>query len=307
MNAPPARRGARALAAAALLLLPNPAAAAPPTADAHAAALRSVAALRAVVDPAAAPVSDSVKELVFRGRPSLEIKGRQLAAEAPGPVRDFSVWDLGTARIAVFVYFPHASARQAGEPIISLSEISTRADAHLGALLPRSGLVLEGIQRFRASGQESVYYEARYAPPGGDIPFLEPPVRLLLDASTGEVFRFDLDPEWLSPPAPPTARISRQAAERIAAVALSSRDLAPFFGEGARPGKVAAAELFYVRPNDWLGFHEPAVQPGTRVAWVVPFVMEGEASRGTHSLYVDAATGHVLGGAPGGAATGPSR
>ena len=36
-----------------------------------------------------------------------------------------------------------------------------------------------------------------------------------------------------------------------------------------------------------------------RVAWVVPFRVDGGAAAGLHSLFVDAATGRVLGGLSG--------
>jgi len=124
-----------------------------------------------------------------------------------------------------------------------------------------------------------------------------PPVRLLLDASTGNFFRLDVDPEWYVPPRAPAARLSGKAAERIAAAALGSRDLAPFLGAGAALGKVAAAELYIVRPNDWLGEPPPEVG-GASVAWVVPFTLAADPARSLHRVFLDAATGRLLGGLP---------
>jgi len=261
-------------------------------------ALRTVAEMRRRVDPTAGAVTDTWLALSYRGRPALEVKGREAGTEAPGPVRDLAIVDLGTGRVALFVWFPHASARKAGDPIISLSETATRADALLRSILPGSSLVLEDIQRYRTSGQESVYYEAGYAPQDGEIPYLQAPVRLLFDASTGNLFRFDVDAEWIDPPAVPRARISRQAAERVARAALGSRDLTREFGAGAALGKVAAAELFVARPNEWLGFLEAGSSRQARVAWVVPFSLAAAPAAVTHRLFVDAATGRILGGLP---------
>jgi hypothetical protein len=262
-------------------------------------ALRAVAELRLRTDPAAATADDSWLALSWRGRASLEIKGRTAGAGVPVPLRDQAIFDLGTGRITTFVWFPNASTRKAGEPILSLSEISSRADAHVRLLFPRAALALESVERYRASGQESVYYEARFAAPLAEIPFLQPPVRLLLEASNGGFFRFDADPEWFAPPQVPAAHLSRKAAVRIAAAALGARELASGLGGGARPGTFGAAELFVVRPNDWLG--QPGAEPAAqaRVAWVVPFSLAGAPAVTAHRLFVDAATGRILGGIPG--------
>ena len=106
----------------------------------------------------------------------------------------------------------------------------------------------------------------------------------------------DIDPDWLDPADPPRVRISRKAAERIATVVLRRRDLAPAFGPGAVFGKVAAAEMFTVHPNDGLGLSAGDAEARARVAWVVPFRVDGGAAAGLHSLFVDAATGRILGG-----------
>jgi len=200
-------------------------------------------------------------------------------------------------RIVSYTCFANASTRKSGEAIVSLAEASSRGDRLVRLLLPRSDLALESIQRHRESGAESIYYEARYASGSGEIPFLEAPVRLLLNASTGELFRFDVDADWLDPAGPPRVAISRKSAERIATVVLRGRDFAPAFGPGAVFEKVAAAEMFTVHPNDWLGFFTESGEARARVAWVVPFRVGGAAA-GLHRLFVDAATGRVIGGLP---------
>ena len=260
-------------------------------------ALRAVAELRPRFEKAPAPTEDRAQALTWRGRPALEIEGRAAGPGGAGTLRDSAIFDLGSGRIASFTWFPHASARRAGEAIISLSEVSSRAEAHARSLFPGSDLHLEGIERQRESGGEGVYYEASFAFPSGEFPFLQPPVRLLLDASTGNLFRFDAEPAWLAPLRLPAAHLSRRAAERVAAATLRSRDLAPVFGAGAALGKVAAAELFVVQPNGWLAAPGAAAEPDARVAWVVPFSLAGGGA--PHRLFVDAATGRLLGGLPG--------
>jgi hypothetical protein len=120
---------------------------------------------------------------------------------------------------------------------------------------------------------------------------------LLLNATTSGFFRLDIDPDWFAPPAPPRVRISRKAAERIATVVLRRRDLVAAFGSGAVFGKVAAAEMFTVHPNDGLGLFTENTEARARVAWVVPFRVDGGDAAGLHNLFVDAATGRILGGA----------
>jgi hypothetical protein len=260
-------------------------------------ALHAVDDLRRRIDPASEATENSWLALAAQGRPALEIKGRA-GGGAGGRQLLEAIFDLGAGRVTSFVWFPHASARKVGEPILSLSEVSSRADAHVRKILPGAELALAGIERYRVSGQEGVYYEAGFAAPADEILFLQPPVRLLLDASTGNLFRVDVDPEWFTPPKLPAARLSRKAAERVAAAALGARDLAAAFGAGSRLGKVTTAELFVVRPNDW-----PAVPGGgatapARIAWVVPFSLAGDASGPVHRLFVDAASGRILGGLP---------
>lgn len=259
-------------------------------------ALRQVSELRRLTACLAAPTDDLRLDFEFRGRKALEIKGRERVNGAPGTIRDFAVFDLAAARIVSYVCFSNASTRQSGEAIVSLAEVSGHGDKLARAIANAPNLELESIKRHRAGGTESVYYEARYASASGEFPFLDPPVRLLLNASTGSLFRMDLDPDWLDPPAPPRVRISGKAAERIAAAVLGNHDLAPAFGSGAVVGKVAAAEMYTVHPNDWLGLFSETAAARARVAWVVPFRVNGGLRTGLHSLFVDAGTGLPLGG-----------
>lgn len=262
-------------------------------------ALKAVADMRGRIDAQVLP-ENLWQALTYRNRAALEIKGRDTGPDGRQRTRDFAVFDLGSARLVLYINFANASTRVAGEPIISLSEISTRADQHLSRILPGNSLALHDIQRYRASGQESLYYEARYTTVEGGVTFLQPPVRLLIDASSGKLFRLDIEPEWPESLPVPQAQISRKAAERIATVSLQARDLTAVFGPGAFFETVTGAELFYVQQNDWLGFREADPAGRARVAWVVPFRIKGAAvGDGDPAIFVDAATGRVLGGQAG--------
>lgn len=244
------------------------------------------------------PTEEIGQMLSLRGRAAIEIKGRGRDGDASGTMLDLAVYDRATARIVSYVCFTNASSRRSGEAIVSLAEVSSRGDRLVRAILPGSNLELESVRRHRTGESESIYYEARYASAAGEFSFLEPPVRLLLNATTGSLFRLNIDPDWLDPVAPPRVRISRKAAERIATVVLRRRDLAPAFGAGAVFGAVVAAEMYMVHPNDWLGFFKEYGEERARVAWVVPFRIEGGAAAGLHSLFVDAGSGILLGGLP---------
>jgi hypothetical protein len=272
-----------------------------------AAALRELAEMRRLTDCLAAPTADSGQELAFRGRHSIEIKGRERGDHASGAVRYLAVFDLEAARIVSYACYTNASTRTSGEAIVSLAEISSRGDTLARALFPGSNLGLESVKRHRTDGTESIYYEARYTSASGEFPFLEPPVQLLLNATTGGFFRLDIDPDWLAPPDPPRVRISRKASERIATVVLRGRDLAPAFGRGAVFGKVAPAEMFTVHPNENLGLFTGNAEARARVAWVVPFRVDGGDVAGLHNLFVDAATGRILGVALGQSTVQPAR
>jgi hypothetical protein len=286
---------AAAAAACCCLLAGAPLRAGADQGDLPAAAAQGIAAIRRNTGCAVPPTDDVAQELEFRGRASIEVNGRQRDGDAPGAIRDFAIFTPALGRVVSYTCFVNASTRRSGEAIVSLAVASGRGDQLLRALLPGLGLELESIRRHRASGAESIYYEARYASTSGQIPFLEPPVRLLLNATTGDFFRFDVAADWLDPPAAPRIPISRKAAERIATVVLRSRDLAAAFGAGAAFEKVAAAELFIVQPNEWLGFFTERAETRARAAWVVPFRLGGGIG-GLQRLFVDAATGRILGG-----------
>jgi len=272
-----------------------------------AAALRNLESVRRAAGCLGTPTDDISQESTVRGRSSLEIKGRERGGDSAGLMRDLAVFDLAAGRIVSYVCFANASTRRSGEAIVSLATISGLGEKVARAVFPGLNLELESARRHRANGTESVYYEARYTSVGGEFAFFEPPVRLLLNATTGSLFRLDVDPDWLVPIKPPQARISRKAAERIATVLLRGRDLAPAFGPGALFKSAGAAELFTVRGNDWLGFSAWDEAERARVAWVVPFQVEGAAAAGLHSLYVDAETGKVLGGLSGATGVQPPR
>lgn len=262
-------------------------------------AARELAKMRRLTGCLVATTEDSGLELAFHERRLLEIKGRGRGGDGAGTLRDLAVFDPAVGRILSYVCFANASTRTSGEAIVSLAAVSSSADRLARALLPESNLGLESVQRYQADGTESIYYEARYTADSGEFPFFEPPVRLLLNATTGDFFRLDVDPDWFAPPDPPRVRISRKAAERIATVVLRSQNLAATFGPGAVFGKISAADMFTVRPNDGFGFLEERASTRARVAWVVPFRIDGGEAAGLHSLFVDAATGRILGGAVG--------
>lgn len=304
-----ARRRWRALLPAALIALAGRPALAdpppPPPEEMAQAVAAELARIRAAARCDGVPTEDAARPLRHRGRPASGITGRERGAAGPGPIRDFSVFDAGAGRVVSYICFPNASTRRAGEPIVSLAEVSTSADARVQAALPGAPLALESIQRYRMSGEHSVYYEARYASPGGDVPFFEPPVRLLLNASNGALFRLDADPDWVDPGPPARLMISPKAAERIANVLVGQLGLAGASVPGARAARVGTAELYMVRPNGEFGARAPGPDERARAAWVVPFTPAGSGGA-THALFVDAATGRPLGGTAGGEPAAPA-
>jgi hypothetical protein len=116
-------------------------------------ALRELAAQRRLTDCLAAPTDDSGLELAFRGRLSIEIKGRERGGDASGAVRDLAVFDPAAGRIVSYVCYANASTRASGEAIVSLAVVSSRADKLARALLPGSNLVPER-QRHWTGGRE---------------------------------------------------------------------------------------------------------------------------------------------------------
>lgn len=261
--------------------------------------VRLVAEIRRTIDRSGLPVTDSWRELSYRGRPSLECKGKVAGVGGAPRIQDFAVYDLRSRRLVVYIHFPNASRRQAGEAILPMSDASTKADAWVRAAAPERSLALESIQRYRVTGEENVYYETRYAPQADEIRTLRAPVRLLLDAMTAELYRFDVDPDWIDPLPVPKSRITRQAAERIATVSLKGSDLTAALGPGVRFEQVVGADLYFVRPNEWLGGGTDDAAARPRVSWIVAFTVAGTQQAGPHSLFVDAASGRVIGGMPG--------
>jgi len=261
-----------------------------------AAALRQLTEMRKRVGCTTAPIADFWQDLTYRGRPAVEIWGRDSADPGGGKVYDFTVFDRAAGRIVAYVCHANVSKRQAGETIMSLGEISSIAERLARQITPGFEPALESILRFRASGGESVYYEARYALLQTEFPFFDPPVRLLFNASTGSLFRLGIDADCLDPEAPPRATISHKEAEKIAASALRASDLESVLGKGTTVRTIAAGEMYRVRPNGWLGFYTGDPQARARVAWVVPFRTDGGDTPGTHSLFIDAATGRIIGG-----------
>jgi hypothetical protein len=288
------RAGAWAAVLAVCLAVPLPAWGTAAASEPPAAVRASLGELRRSTGCPVAPGADAGGESEHLGRPAIVVVGLPAGDEPAGAPRDRGIFDRAAARMVSYVCFANASTRRGGEAIISLAEASGRADRLVRLILPGSSLELESIERRRDG--ESVYYEAGYATAPGAIPLLEAPVRLSLDASTGSFYRLDVEPGWLDPPAVPRVMISRKAAEKIAAVLLAGRDFGRLFGRGARLGNVARAELFTVRPNGWLGLLADPGRAPARVAFVVPFNVLGGEAPGLHRLFVDAATGRVLGG-----------
>ena len=101
--------------------------------------------------------------------------------------------------------------------------------------------------------------------------------------------------DYLEAGAIPKAVISGAAASRIAGLYLRTQDLDKALGRGASVSSVMAAELFFVRPNTWLGGEVPAGGVA-RPAWVVPFLSTGRGEDSPHLLFVDAVTGRTIGG-----------
>ena len=210
--------------------------------------------LRLRVDPAAVPVRRQLAGTRLPGTAGGGGQGAAAGAESPGALRDLAVYDLGTGRVVSLVWFPHASARRAGEPIIPLSEASSRAEEHLRRAPPRREARPRGRPALPGErpGERLLRGRASRTP------------RRRSPSSRRRCASCSTPPPGISSASTPTrsgsrrrgagaARLSRKAAERIAAAALASRDLVPHLGAGAAVGKVAAAELFVVRPNDWLG------------------------------------------------------
>ncbi len=229
------------------------------------------------------------------GRPGEEIEGwRTMPENVRWPV-DQATFDTWSGLLAKYVDFTSSNRRRSGEAILSMSVVSSRADRYLALFYPDRDLALESIDRYRVRGKESVYYELRYNFHPQEILFFHPLVRMLVNASTGRLYRFELAVDYLDARYPSRAMISAAAAEKIAAVSLRSIDLEPHLGGWEKVSTILSADLYFVRPNNWLGAAPPA-GGRARAAWVIPF-RTGEVDReAAHLIFVDAATGKLLGG-----------
>lgn len=230
------------------------------------------------------------------GRPVMEVEGWERTAEGNLWPIDQATFDIRSGLLSKYVNFSHASRRKAGEAILPMGSLSNRGDAYLRLFYPGSDLALEGIERYRVSGKESVYYELRYSSRPQDVLSFHPLVRMLLDASTGRLYRFELAADYLGVGSLPKAVISGAAAARIAGLYLQTQDLESALGRDASVSSVLAADLYFVRPNSWLGGEVPAGGVA-RPAWVVPFLSAGASEENPHLLFVDAVTGKAIGGA----------
>ena len=155
---------------------------------------------------------DSGREIDVARAAAIEIKGsgERRGGLAP-PARSRRLRRDGRRIAAPISASPTPARARAGESIISLSEASSRADRLARALLTGANLELESIQRYRTGRDgERLLRGALSRRRGTSSPFLEPPVRLLLNATTGSLFRLEVDPDWLDPAGPPRARISRR-------------------------------------------------------------------------------------------------
>lgn len=282
------------LAAAAILL---PAAAAATAEEEYGrAAVGEVNRVRGGLQVNSQGMKDLSRYRTSYGRPAMEVEGWERTAEGNFWPVDQATFDIRSGLLSKYVNFSHASRRRVGEAILPMGSMSNRGDGYLRLFYPGSDLALESIDRYRVSGKESVYYELRYSPQPREVLSFHPLVRMLVDASTGSLYRFELAADYLGVGALPEAVISGAAASRIAALYLQTQDLDRALGRGASVSSVLAADLYFVRPNSWLGGGVPAGGVA-RPAWVVPFLSTGRSEESPHLLFVDAVTGKAIGGA----------
>jgi hypothetical protein len=229
------------------------------------------------------------------GRPGEEVEGwRWTAMEGRWPV-DQATFDTSSGLLSKYVDFTSSNRRSSGEAILSMSVVSNRADRYLSLFYPDRELSLESIDRYRVRGKDSVYYELRYNFHPQEILFFHPLARMLVNATTGRLYRFELAVDYLDARYPDRKMISAAAAEKIAGLTLRSVDLEAHLGGGGKVSAILSPDLYFVRPNSWLGAD---LRPDgkARAAWVVPF-RTGEGDTGTaHLLFIDAASGRLLGG-----------
>ncbi len=260
-------------------------------------ALRAVSQFRGrlVAGPGAVP--STWTWLLHLGRPAVKIEGWTRGSKESRRPYDSAVFDVRSGLVAVYVNFGNVSRREAGEPIHPMSEASKDADRYLALLYPEGGLPLEGIRRYGVRGGEGVYYEVRYSTSTGGVRYFQALVEMLLDASTGNLYRYELAVDFLDSKPAPKVSISRAAAEKIAAVTLRKHNLAAHLGEGAVFSAALPATMGYVRPNTWFA---PYLGEDVRLAWVVPFRIDGGGAVDlVHHLFVEAGSGKIIGGAEG--------
>jgi hypothetical protein len=259
------------------------------------AAVREVNRVRGGMQVNSQDMKDISRYRTSYGRPAMEVEGWERTAEGNLWPVDQATFDIRSGLLSKYVNFSYASRRKAGEAILPMGSMSNKGDLYLRLFYPGSDLALEGIDRYRVSGKESVYYELRYSPQPREVLSFHPLVRMLVDASTGRLYRFELAADYLGAGALPEAVISGAAAARIAGLYLQTQDLDRALGRGASISSVLAADLYFVRPNSWLGGEVPAGGVA-RPAWVVPFLSAGRSEESPHLLFVDAATGRAIGG-----------
>ncbi len=233
------------------------------------------------------------------GRPALEIEGWRADGENILWPIDQATYDIRSSRLSKYVNFKNASRRKAGEAIQPMGSVSARGDGYLALFRLSRELALEGIERFRVRDKESVYYELRYTSQPQDVLSFHPLIKILVDASSGRFYRYELAADYLDAGAMPRSIISGSAASRLAALYLQTIDLGDFLGRGAAIGNVLAPDLYYLRPNRGFGGNVP--EGGVaRPAWVVPFQTDGDWYEVPHLLFIDAVTGKTIGGVPAG-------
>lgn len=228
------------------------------------------------------------------GRPVEEIEGWRPTENGDRWPVDQATFDTGSHIVVKYVIFNNYSRRKEGDPILPMSSVSMKADGYAALLYPDQDLSLEGIDRYGIRGKQSIYYELKYSSRAGGILYLHPLVRMLVNASTGKLYRSEMAVDLLDAQLPRSTMMSAQAAGRVAARFLRTHDLTPYLDNGSTLGSFSQADLFFVRPNSWLG--AKARESGKVVAaWVVPF-WGGNKDVDPHLLFVKADSGKIVGG-----------
>jgi hypothetical protein len=284
------------LAALCFMVLLAPAGAAGDESDAE--ARREAARVRTGLglDPGA--FEDDGRQRNSYGRPAVEIEGWRRTAGGGRWPADQATYDIWSGLLSKYVNFDNTSRRQKGEAILPMGAVSSKADGYLAVFYPGHDLSLDGIERYRVRGKESVYYELRYSLQPQEILHFHPMVRMLVDASTGRLYRYELAADYLDLGPVPKSIIGGGASAKIASVVLGRRSIGPYL-DGARiEGEIFPTDLYYVRPNDWLGGSLPRGGKA-RLAWVLPFRTALNRNGSPHLIFIDALTGKTLGGVEG--------